>query len=219
MSENAKIAVIYYSSTGHAHIVANAVVDGARATGAEVRLRKVPELAPQEAVNSNPRWKAHLDETSNIPEASLADLEWADGFVFGSGTRFGSVSAQLKQFIDTAGPLWREGKLANKAAAAFTGAVNPHGGQETTLHTIYNVMHHWGAVVVSPGYTDPLQYAAGGNPYGVSYTAGMEETSVAEETLTAARYLGSRVARYAAVLAENREQLSRGLPETVGAGR
>lgn len=208
MADKTNVAVIYYSSTGHAYMVARAVAEGAEGAGAEVRVRKVHELAPQAAIDTNPRWKAHLEQTKDVAEATLDDLEWADGYVFGTGTRYGSASSQLKQFIDGASSLWMEGKLANKAVAAFTGAMNAHGGQETTLLTIYNSMYHWGAIIVPPGYTDPSQNASGGNPYGLSYTADMEETKVAPEVLESARYLGGRIARFAKVLADNRAQLT-----------
>ena len=111
------IAIIYYSSTGNTHQVAQAVEAGAVSAGATVRLRRVPELAPEAAVASNPAWKAHLDATQDVALASLDDLEWADGCVLGTPTRFGNVSGQLKQFIDSAGGLWYQGKLADKAAA------------------------------------------------------------------------------------------------------
>ena len=203
-----KIAVIYYSSTGHTHQVAEAVAEGARAAGAEVRVRRVRELAPAEAVAGNPAWKVHHEATADIPEASLDDLEWADGYVFGTPTRFGNVSAQLKQFIDTAGGLWFQGKLADKAAAAFTGAANAHGGQEATLLALATTFHHWGSVLVPPGFTDASIYGAGGNPYGVSFTDGFDGKPVPEEVLAAARYMGGRVARYAGVLAANRAALN-----------
>lgn len=212
MSTKPKIAVIYYSSTGHAYMVAQEVAEGAREAGAEVRLRRVRELAPDAAIDSNPLWRKHLEETRDVPLATLEDLDWADGYVLGSGTRYGSVSAQLKQFIDSAGPLWLQGKLANKAVAVFTGAANAHGGQETTIQTIYTTMQHWGAIIVPPGYTDPSQYASGGNPYGLSYTANRENPSVSDEVRVSARYLGGRVARFASVLAENRERLAAPAP-------
>ena len=166
----AKVLIVFYSATGNALQVAKAVDEGARAAGAETRLRKVRELAPAEVIERMPAWKATAEAMRAIPEAELADLEWADGYVFGSPTRYGVMSSQLKQFFDTTGPLWGQGKLANKAVAAFAGAANAHGGQETTILTIYNVMYHWGAIIVPPGYTDPQIYAAGGNPYGLSYT-------------------------------------------------
>jgi len=207
MADKPKIAIIYYSATGHSHLVAKAIEEGALAAGAEVRLRKIRETAPAEVINSMPPWKAHVEATKNVDEATTEDLEWADGYVFGGPAKYGTLCAPLKAFFESAITLWGSGKLSNKPATAFTGAINAHGGQETALHTIYNVMHHWGAVIVSPGFTDPSVYAAGGNPYGVSYSAGRDKTSVAPETLAAARYLGGRIARYTAVLAANRDRL------------
>ena len=137
--------------------------------------------------------------TEDVPEAELADLEWADAYIFGTPTRFGNVSAQLKQFIDTTGGLWFEGKLADKVVSGFTSAQNPHGGQESTLLSLYNVFAHWGAILVTPGYTDPVLFEAGGNPYGASST---EEPT--EQELAAARYLGRRVAEKAALLTGSR---------------
>jgi NAD(P)H dehydrogenase (quinone) len=201
-----KIAVIYYSSTGNARTVALALAEGAEGAGAEVRVRKVRELAPPEAIAANARWQAHAAATSDVPEAELADLEWADGFAFGTPTRFGAMSAQLKQFLDTSGPLWMQGKLADKAATAFVGASYPHGGQETTIMTIYNMMYHWGAIIVPPSYTDPAIGKGGGNPYGTSYTD-PRGGELPPEVLAAARYQGVRLARYATVLAANRAAL------------
>ena len=203
----AKVLVAYYSMTGNTFRVAQAVEEGARGAGAETRLRKVKELLPQEALAGNAGWQKYAAASTDVAEASLADLEWADGYVFGSPTRYGALSAQLKAFFDSSGPLWGQGKLANKAAAAFTGAMNPHGGQETTLMTIYNVMYHWGAVIVPPGYTDQSLYAAGGNPYGISFNAS-RDANPSQEVLAAARYMGGRVARFAAVLAEGSGRLT-----------
>lgn len=208
MSDNARIAIIYYSSTGHAHQVAKAYEEGAKAAGAEVRLRRAEELAPQAAIDSNPGWKAHAEKVKDLPVATLDDLDWANGYVFGSPTRYGAIAAQLKQFIDSAGPLWMEGKLANKAVTAFAGAMNPQGGQINTIQNIYHIMQHWGAIIVPPGYTDQTVYAAGGSPYGIVYSVGgFEPIQLPEEVLAAARYAGGRVARYAAVIAENASRL------------
>jgi len=207
MDQKAKVVIVYYSSTGHSYQVAKAYEEGAKSEGAEVRVRKVRELAPSEAIASNPAWKAHIEATRDVPEVAHDDLVWANGYVFGSSTRFGVMTAQLKQFIDSCGPLWMQGKLANKPVTAFSGAANPHGGQENTIHGIYAVMEHWGTIIVPPGYTDPLLYASGGNPYGVSYTAAMGSTGVSAEVLAAARYMGARLARYAEVLAANAKRL------------
>jgi len=190
-----RVAVIYYSATGNVYKMAQAIEEGAKEAGAEVRFRKVHELAPEEAIKSNQGWSDHALMTEDVPEAQLDDLEWADAYILGTPTRFGNVSAQLKQFIDTAGGLWFQGKLADKVASGFTSSQNAHGGQESTLLSLYNVFAHWGAIVVTPGYTDPVLFEAGGNPYGASST---EEPN--EQELAAARYLGHRVAEKAALL-------------------
>ncbi len=127
------LAVIYYSSTGTNFQIASAVKESAEEIGTEVRLRKVAELAPDEAIDRNPQWRAHADATIDIPEASLNDLEWADAYIFGTPTRFGNVASQMKQFIDSTGALWSQGKLSNKVVAGFTSAHNTHGGEETTV--------------------------------------------------------------------------------------
>lgn len=202
----AKIAIIYYSSTGHTHKIAETAAEGARAAGAEVRLRKAAELAPDAAIDSNPAWRAHIEATRDVPEATPEDLEWADGFLLGSPTRFGLPAAQLKQFVDQCGGMWFTGKLQNKAAGAFTGAGNPHGGQESTLLALQNVFYHWGSVIVPVGYTDPLLGEAGGNPYGVSYTDTGQEP-LPDTVLAAAKYQGQRIARFADVLARNIDDL------------
>lgn len=196
-----KIAVVYYSSTGNVHQLASAVAQGAEEAGAEVRLRRVPETAPEGAIASNPLWQAHVDATAGeVQEATPEDLEWADGYAFGTPTRFGTPAAQLKQFIDTLGGLWFTGKLANKGATAFTSAQNVHGGNESTILTLFNVFAHFGAVIVPPGYTDPLLFEAGGNPYGVATASGGKSATAGEAELTAARYQGRRLAEMTAKL-------------------
>ena len=198
----AKIAVVYYSSTGNVHQLAAALAEGAEETGAEVRLRRVKELAPQEAIDSNPLWRAHVDATADeVQEVTPADMEWADGYALGSPTRFGTPAAQMKQFIDTLGGLWFTGKLANKGATAFTSAQNVHGGNETTILTMFNVFSHFGAVIVPPGFTDPLVFEAGGNPYGVASASAGKSSAVTEAELAAARYQGRRLAEVSAKLA------------------
>lgn len=195
-----KVAVIYYSSTGTNAAMAEAVAQGARDAGAEVRVRLVAETAPDAAVDSNPAWRKFVDEHKDAARAQLEDLEWADAIVFGTPTRFGNVSSQLKSFIDAAGGLWFQGKLANKVYAAFTSAQNPHGGQESTLLALFNTIYHFGGYIVTPGYTDPKVFAAGGNPYGPSVTVGKGEGPT-EQDLDHARYLGERVAKVASKVA------------------
>ncbi len=171
---NINLAVIYYSSTGTNHQLASWAAEGAKAAGAEVKLLKVEELAPQDAINSNPAWKAHVEATQDVPVATLDDLVWADGIIFSVPTRFGNVPSQMKQFLDMTGGLWAQGKLANKVVSAMSSASNPHGGQEATILSLYTTMYHWGAIVAAPGYTDPVTFASGGNPYGMSATVGQD---------------------------------------------
>lgn len=196
-----KVAVIYYSSTGTNHTTAQAVAEGVKAAGGEVRLRLVRETAPDAAIDSNPAWRAFVDAQKDPPKATLDDLDWADAVIFGSPTRYGNVAAQLKAFIDSTGPLWMEGKLADKVYAGFTSAMNPHGGQESTLLALFNTVHHFGGYIVSPGYTDQSVFASGGNPYGPSVTTGMEGNGPTEADQAHAQYLGKRVAETAAKLA------------------
>jgi NAD(P)H dehydrogenase (quinone) len=196
----ARVAIIYYSSTGTNDAMAKAAAEGAMAAGAEARVRLVAETAPAAAIDSNPKWRAFVDRTASGPHASLADLEWADGIIFGTPTRFGNVSAQLKSFIDTAGGLWFQGKLANKIYSGFTSAMNAHGGQEATLLALYNSLYHFGGIIVTPGYTDPLVFASGGNPYGPSVTTGPNGDPPTAADLAHLSYLGKRVAEMAAKL-------------------
>jgi NAD(P)H dehydrogenase (quinone) len=190
-----KVAVIYYSATGAVHALAQAVAEGAASAGAEVRLRRVAELAPDSAIDQNPQWRQHAEAAKSIAQASIEDLAWADAFAFGTPTRFGVPAAQLKQFIDQAGGLWQEGKLADKPVTAFTSAFNRHGGSEATILSLGNVFYHWGALIVPPGFTDPVVYAAGGNPYGTSSVTGPTGDGPDAATLDAARYQGRRLAQ------------------------
>lgn len=191
----AKVAVIYYSATGTVHALAQAVAEGAASTGAQVRLRRVAELAPDGAIAQNPQWQEHADGAAAITQAAVEDLAWADAFAFGTPTRFGTPAAPLKQFIDQAGGLWQEGGLADKPVTAFTSAYNRHGGSEATLLSLGNVFYHWGALIVPPGFTDPAVYAAGGNPYGVSAVTGPTGDDLKAAALDAARYQGERLAQ------------------------
>ena len=166
-----KLAIIYYSTYGTNYAMAKAAAEAASQAGAEVRLRKVRETAPQKVVESQDAWKDQAERTSDVAEAEPDDLVWADAYLFSAPTRYGGAASQMRSFIDTLGPIWQKGAMANKFVSAMTSAMNPHGGQETTLQTLYYTFMHWGSIIVTPGYTDPAVSEAGGNPYGVSVTA------------------------------------------------
>jgi NAD(P)H dehydrogenase (quinone) len=162
------LSIIYYSTYGANAQLAQWAKEAAEKLGANVRVAQVAELAPQSVVDSQPAWKANQEKTKDIPHATSEDIEWADAILFSVPSRFGNVPSQFKQFIDTQGGLWAQGKTINKAVSAMSSAQNPHGGQEATLLNLYTSMHHWGAIIVSPGYTDASVGKAGGNPYGTS---------------------------------------------------
>ncbi|MEV8506454.1 NAD(P)H-dependent oxidoreductase [Actinoplanes sp. NPDC051475] len=194
---NVNLAVIYYSATGTIHGMAERLQQAGEKAGAEVRLRQVAELAPQEAIASNAAWSQHFDRTKDEPKATADDVVWADAVLFGSPTRYGNIASQLKQFIDTLGPQWQQGLLADKAYAGFTASMTAHGGQESTLLALYNTIHHFGGLVVAPGYTDPLKFADG-NPYGVSHvTGGTNDAPLTEVQYAALDHLAQRVVRIA----------------------
>ena len=167
-----KIAIVYYSTYGTNHQMAQVATEAAEAAGAKVRLRRIRETAPKEVVEGQDAWKNQLASMQDIPEVTVEDMEWADGYFFSAPTRYGTVASQMRAFIDTLGPLWMKGGLADKTFTATTSAQNPHGGQETTLQGLYITAAHWGAVSVPPGYTNEVLFEAGGNPYGYSATAG-----------------------------------------------
>ena len=199
--EPVNAAIIYYSSTGTVHALAQAAAEGAEKAGADVRLRKVAELAPEEAINARPGWAEHIQDTADVAEASHDDLAWADVVLFGTPTRFGNPASQLRAFIDTTGPLWLEGRLAGKVYSAFTASNTAHGGQESTILALGNTFYHWGGIIVAPGYTDRVQLKSG-NPYGASHvTGGGPPDDVA---LDAARYQARLAVDTAAALKAGR---------------
>ncbi|MDQ1732932.1 MAG: hypothetical protein QOK10_3091 [Pseudonocardiales bacterium] len=188
------------------HALASALADGAATAGAEVRLRRVAETAPRPAVEANRRWREHADTVMpDVEVAQLADLEWANGYAFGTPTRFGLPSAQLKAFLDTSGGLWAQGRLADKVGTSFTAASTPHGGLEATVLALNNTFYHWGSLVMPLGYggahlMDAHLMKESGNPYGASFTGGSKDLPT-EVELLAARKQGQRLARFAAAVA------------------
>ena len=199
------LAVIYYSATGTTYDMARTIESAAKEAGAEVRFRKVKELAPEEAIQSNEGWGEHLRKTEDVELASNDDLEWADAIIFGTPVRYGLPSAQLKQFIDGTGSLWQQGKLGNKVVSSFTSAATQHGGQETTLVALNNTFYHWGAIIVPTGYLDPIQFESG-NPYGTSFTSNNGQLDPDETTNKAATYQAKRVVQIAGAVKRGMSQ-------------
>ena len=188
-----KLSVIYYSATGHGTTMAHRIAQAAEAAGAEVRVRHIAETRDPESFAHNPAWAANYEATKDLPAATGDDIVWADAVIFGSPTRFGSPASQFRNFIDTLGGLWSQGKLADKVYAGFTSSQTEHGGQETTLLALYISLMHFGGILVPPGYTDALKFADG-NPYGVSHVTGPENKNEISETTNAALdHLAKRV--------------------------
>ncbi|WP_217587575.1 NAD(P)H:quinone oxidoreductase [Lentibacillus saliphilus] len=188
---NINLAVIYYSSTGTNYQMAKWAEESAKAAGANVKVLKVPELAPKEAIASNPAWQAHFDATQDVAEATSDDIEWADAIIFSIPTRFGNMPSQMKQFIDMQGGLWGAGKTVNKVVSAMSSAGNPHGGHEATILSLYTSMMHWGALIAAPGYTDQSAFVSGGNPYGTSVTVDQDGNMV-EDVEAAVKHQAKR---------------------------
>lgn len=201
------VLIPFYSTYGHTYQMAQAVEEGAESVSdTEVRLSRIPELQEAEDVLRQQDAYVQAQETmEDLPRTSLDDLRWADGIIWGSPTRFGNMTSQMKQFIDTAGPLWQEGALEDKAAGVFTSTATIHGGQETTILSSLVPLLHLGMVFVGTPYGQNPQImttdGVGGSPYGPSTMAGTDGTrQPVEEELQTARNLGSRVAKVAARL-------------------
>ncbi len=196
----AKVLVLYYSSYGHIEKMAEAVAEGARAAGATVDVKRVPETTPLEVAKA-----AHFKLDQAAPVATVADLEHYDAIIIGTPTRFGRVSSQMASFLDQAGGLWMRGALNGKIGGAFTSTATQHGGQETTLFSIIANLLHFGFVVVGLDYGLPARWRldeiTGGAPYGATTIAGGDgsrQPSASE--LDGARYQGRRVAEVATKL-------------------
>ncbi len=192
-----KVLVLYYSSYGQMETMADAVAAGARDAGAEVTVKRVPELVPAEVAKAS-GYKEQTAEVATVDE--LADY---DAIVVGAPTRFGHMASQMSNFWDQTGGVWLSGALVGKVGAAFTSTATQHGGQETTLFAILaNLLHH-GLILVGLPYSfaGQMRYdeVVGGSPYGASTIAGGDHGRAPSETdLEGARYLGRRVAETAA---------------------
>jgi NAD(P)H dehydrogenase (quinone) len=195
-----RVLIAFYSRTGSVEALAKAVADGASAEGAEVRLRRTRELVAPAVMEAVPDWSQAASRMNALyPAPSEEDAEWADAIIFGTPTRFGGATSELRAYIDSLGGVWVRGSLAGKAGSAFGSSASLHGGNESTLLTLYNTMAHLGLVIVPLGYTDPSLFHAG-TPYGATSATGQPPRPPRSEDLVVARYQGSRVARIAMAL-------------------
>ena len=197
----AKILIAFYSRTGTIEALAKAVTEGAEAEGAEVRLRRARELVGHDILRSVPGWKESAEAmNAKYAEPTAEDAVWADGIVLGTPTRFGAVSSELKAYIDGLGGLWAKGALNGKVGSAFAGSATPHGGNESTIISLYNPMAHLGLIIVPTGFADGAMFKGAGTPYGASVVSGNPPSGPTPEELDVARYQGRRVAKVADAL-------------------
>ena len=195
-----KVLVLYYSAYGHIEAMAKAVADGAREAGAQVDIKRVPDLVPEEVAKA-----AHYKLDQEAPIAKIEDLAEYDAIIVGVGTRFGRMASQMANFLDQAGGLWARGALNGKVGGAFTATATQHGGQETTLMSIITNLMHFGLVIVGMDYGYQAQMrldeVTGGAPYGATTITGGDGSRQPSQTeLDGARYQGRRVAEVAAKL-------------------
>ncbi|WP_447649197.1 NAD(P)H:quinone oxidoreductase [Pseudomonas abietaniphila] len=197
---NTNVLIVFYSRAGSTEILANAIAEGAIAEGAEVRLRRARELVSTEVMLQAPGWHDSAEAMNQRYEAPTeADAEWADAIVFGTPTRFGSISSELKAYIDGLGGLWFAGKLNGKVGSVFGATSSKHGGNESTLLSIYAPMAHLGLIIVPLGYADPAMFKAG-TPYGATHISNHDTLMPNEDDQAVARFQGRRVASVASAL-------------------
>jgi NAD(P)H dehydrogenase (quinone) len=200
-----KVLVVYYSTYGHTHIMAEAVAEGVKEVeGAEVEVRRVPETLPLEVLEKMGAVDAQK-AFSHIPVCTVDELAGADAIIFGTPTRFGNMCGQMRQFLDATGQLWANGSLVGKVGSVFTSSATQHGGQESTILTFHVTLLHHGFVVVGLPYAFQgqmtLDEITGGSPYGASTIAGGDGSRMpSENELNAARFQGKHVAEIASKL-------------------
>jgi NAD(P)H dehydrogenase (quinone) len=195
-----KVLIAFYSRSGVTEALANAIADGSRASGAEVRLRRAREVVSADVMAHAPGWAEQAAAlNAKYPAPTEADAEWADAIIFGTPTRFGSVSSELKAYIDSLGGLWFQGKLNGKAGSVFGSSSTPHGGNESTLISLYNPLAHLGLIIVPLGYADASLFKSG-TPYGASSVSFNQATPPTADDLEVANFQGRRVAFVARAL-------------------
>ena len=195
-----KVLILYYSAYGHMERMAQAVAEGVQEAGAHAEIKRVPELVPEEIAKKS---GFKLDQAA--PIATVSELPDYDAIIFGSGTRFGVVTSQMRNFLDQTGPLWATGALVGKVGSVFTGSGTQHGGQESTVLTMIPTLLHQGMVVVGLPYTFQGQSRTdeitGGSPYGASTITKPDGSRMpSENELAGARFQGRHVAQIAAKL-------------------
>lgn len=196
-----RILIAFYSRNGSTEALAKAVAEGAISQGAEIRMRRARELVSPDVMARAPGWKEKADEmNARYEKPTEEDAEWADAIIFGSPTRFGAVASELKAYIDALGGLWFQGKLNGKVGSAFCTTSGQHGGNESTILSLYNPMAHLGLIIVPLGYADPVLLKAG-TPYGATLVARDGSSSPGELDLEVARFQGKRVTAVARSLA------------------
>jgi len=193
------VLIAFYSRNGAVEALANAVAEGARAAGAEVRLRRARELVGSVVIDRVPGWAATAARMNDAyPAPTDDDAVWADAIIFGTPTRFGAPASELRAYIDTLGGVWFQGKLNGKAGGAFGATSSRHGGNESTLLSLYNTFAHLGLIIVPTGYADGAMFKAG-TPYGATAVV-PPNGAPTEDDLAVARFQGQRMTEVAAAL-------------------
>ena len=200
------VLIVYYSMYGHIRRMAEAVKEGADGvSGADVRICRVPETLPEEALKKMGAQDAQKAQV-NVPICELEDLVTADAIIFGTPTRFGNMCGQMRQFLDSTGGLWAKNALVGKVGSVFTSSGTQHGGQESTILSFHLTLLHQGMIIVGLPYSfigqTRIDEMTGGSPYGASTIAGGDgERMPSKNELDAARFQGKHVAEIAAKLA------------------
>ena len=204
-----RVHIVFYSMYGHIFKMAEAVAEGVREVpDAEVRLFQVPELVPDDVLETSGAKKAR-ETFAHVPVMRPDQLADADALIFGTGTRFGNMTAQMRNFLDQTGSLWAKGALVGKIGSVFTSTASQHGGQETTLTSFHTTLLHHGMVIVGVPYAEQrllyMDQVTGGTPYGASTITGGDGSRMpSENELGIARYQGKHVATIASQLKRGR---------------
>ncbi|MBC8140908.1 MAG: NAD(P)H:quinone oxidoreductase [Armatimonadetes bacterium] len=200
MQTPVNLLIAFYSRDGHTEALAKEIQAGAEAAGASVRIRRAREIVSRDIMAKSDGWIENADRMNALYEApTTEDAEWADGVIFGTPTRFGNVSSELKAYVDSMGGLWFQGKMVGKAGSTFSSTGALHGGNESTNITMYNFLAHLGMIIVPLGYADPVLFEAG-TPYGATTYSLNGNRPVSDKELEVARFQGKRVAEVARVL-------------------